>query len=152
LCMMAGIDMIHIPYKGSGPGLVDVIAGQVPVMFNNPASIMPHVKAGRLRGIALSSAERSRLVPELPTVAESVPGFEVRSWHGAFAPAGTPREIVNRLNAEMVKALAQPEVRERFASQGVELVGNKPEEFAAFVQKEHAKWAKVVRASGARAD
>jgi tripartite-type tricarboxylate transporter receptor subunit TctC len=153
LCMMAGIDMVHIPYKGSGPALIDVIAGQVPVMFNNPASIMPHLKAGRLRAIALSSAERSRLVPGLPTVAESgVPGFEVRSWHGAFAPAGTSRDIVNRLNSEMVKALNQPDVKERFASQGVELVGNKPEEFAAFLQKEHAKWSKVVKASGARAD
>lgn len=153
LCMMAGIDMVHIPYKGSGPALIDVIAGQVPVMFNNPASIMPHLKAGRLRAIAVSSAERSPLLPALPTLAESgVPGFEVRSWHGAFAPAATPRDIVNRLNADIVQALRQPDIKERFASQGVELVGNKPEEFAAFLQKEHAKWSKVVKASGARAN
>jgi tripartite-type tricarboxylate transporter receptor subunit TctC len=153
LCMMAGIEMVHIPYKGSGPALIDVIAGQVPMMFNNPASIMPHIKAGRLRAIALSSAQRSPLVPAVPTVAESgVPGFEVRSWHGAFAPAGTPRPIVNQLNSEIVKVLNQPDVKERFTSQGVELVGNKPEEFGAFLKKEHAKWSKVVKASGARAD
>ena len=153
LCMMAGIQMTHIPYKGSGAALIDVIAGNIPVMFNNPASIMPHVKEGRLRPLAVSSLTRSKLLPDMPTLAETgVPGFEVRSWHGAFAPAGTPRDIVNRLNAEMVKALAQPDVRERFTSQGVELVGNKPEEFAAFIQSEHAKWGKVVRASGAKAD
>ena len=153
LCMMAGIEMVHIPYKGSGPALIDVLAGQVPVMFNNPASIMPHLKAGKLRALALSSATRSRLLPALPTLAESgVPGFEVRSWHGAFAPAGTSRDIVTRLHGEIVKALSQPDVKERFEAQGVELVGNRPEEFAAFLQKEQVKWSKVVKASGMRAD
>ena len=153
LCMMAGIEMVHIPYKGSGPALIDVLAGQVPVMFNNPASIMPHLKAGKLRALALSSAARSPLLPALPTLAESgVPGFEVRSWHGAFAPAGTSRDIVTRLHGEIVKALSQPDVKERFEGQGVELVGNRPEEFAAFLKKEQIKWSKVVKASGVRAD
>ena len=153
LCMMAGIDMIHIPYKGSGPALIDVIAGQVPVMFNNTASVMPHVKADKLRAVALTSAERSPLVPGLPTVAESgLPGFEVRSWHGIFVPAATPRDVIGRLNTEIVKGLHQSDVKERLNAQGVELVGNKPEEFAAFIQKELAKWSKVVKASGARAD
>jgi len=153
LCMMAGIDMTHIPYKGSGPALVDVMAGQVPLMFNNTASVMPFVKAGKLRAVALTSLERSPLVPGVPTVAESgLPGFEVRSWHGVFVPAGTPAEIVQLLSTRIAAGIAAPDVKERLNAQGVELVGNKPEEFAAFIRAEHAKWGKVVKASGARVD
>ncbi len=153
LCLMAGVDMTHIPYKGSGPALVDVMAGQVPFMFNNTASVMPFVKAGKLRAVALTSLERSPLVPGVPTVAESgLPGFEVRSWHGVFVPAGTPAEIITLLNTRIVAGLAAPDVKERLSAQGVELVGNRPEEFAAFVRAELAKWGKVVKASGARAD
>ena len=152
-CKMAGVNMAHIPYKGSGQALVDVMAGQVPVMFNNTASVMPFVKHGKLRAIALTSAERSLLLPELPTVAESgLPGFEVRSWHGVFLPAATPPEITARLNAEIVKILRLPDVKERLNAQGVELGGSSPEEFAAFVRKELAKWAIIVKESGARVD
>lgn len=150
---MAGVNMVHIPYKGSGQALVDVIAGQVPLMFNNTASIMPFVRSGKLRAIALASAARSPLLPELPTIAETgLPGFEVRSWHGVFAPAGAPREITARLNAEIVKILRLPDVKERLNAQGVELAGSSPEEFAAFVRKELAKWARLVKESGARID
>lgn len=153
LSMMAGIDLVHVPYKGSGPALVDVISGQVPMMFNNTASVMPHVTAGKLRAVALASLERSALLPDIPTVAESgLPGFEVRSWHGVFVPAGTPREVVNRLSTEIVRAVRAADVKSRLNAQGVELVGSSPEEFAEFVKKELAKWAKVVRQSGARAD
>ncbi|MBI3068379.1 MAG: tripartite tricarboxylate transporter substrate binding protein, partial [Betaproteobacteria bacterium] len=122
-------------------------------MFNNTASVMPFVKSGKLRAIALASAARSPLLPELPTIAESgLPGFEVRSWHGVFAPAGTPREITARLDAEIVKILRLPDVKERFNAQGVALAGASPEEFAAFVRKELAKWARLVKESGARID
>lgn len=153
LSMMAGIDMVHVPYKGSGPALVDVISGQVPMMFNNTASVMPHVTAGKLRAVALASLERSALLPDIPTVAESgLPGFEVRSWHGVFVPAGTPRDIVNRLSNEIVRAVRAADVKSRLNAQGVELVGSSPEAFAEFVKKELAKWAKVVSQSGARAD
>jgi tripartite-type tricarboxylate transporter receptor subunit TctC len=153
LSMMAGIDMVHVPYKGSGPALVDVISGQIPMMFNNTASVMPHVTAGKLRAVALASLERSALLPEIPTVAESgLPGFEVRSWHGVFVPTATPRDIVNRLSAEIVRAVRAADVRSRLNAQGVELVDSSPEEFAEFVRKELAKWAKVVRQSGARSD
>ncbi len=152
-CKMAGVNMVHIPYKGSGQALVDVVGGHVPLMFNNTASVMPFVRAGKLRAIALTSAARSLLLPELPTVAESgLPGFEVRSWHGVFLPAGTPPEITARLNAEIVKILRLPDVKERLNAQGVELDGSSPEELAAFVRKELAKWAIVVKESGARAD
>jgi len=153
LSMMAGIDMVHVPYKGSGPALVDVISGQVPMMFNNTASVMPHVTAGKLRAVALASLERSALLPAIPTVAESgLPGFEVRSWHGVFVPAGTPRDVVNRLSTEIVRAVRAADVKTRLNAQGVELVGSSPDEFAEFVKKELVKWAKVVRQSGARAD
>jgi len=153
LCLMAKIDMVHIPYKGSGPALVDVMAGQVPMMFNNMASVMPYVRTGKLRAVALSSAERSKLVPGIPTVAESgLPGFEVRSWHGVFVPAGTPGAVVSLLAERIAAIVRMPDVLERLNAQGVELVGNRPDEFAAFVRAELEKWGRVVKASGARAD
>jgi tripartite-type tricarboxylate transporter receptor subunit TctC len=153
LGMMAGIDLVHVPYKGSGPALLDVISGQVPMMFNNMASITQYVRAGRLRALAVTSSQRSTLMPELPTVAESgLPGFEARSWHGVIAPAKTPAAIVGRLHMDIVRGLSDPALRARLEPQGVELVGNSPAEFSAFIRSESTKWAKVVKASGARAD
>jgi tripartite-type tricarboxylate transporter receptor subunit TctC len=150
---LAGIDIVHIPYKGSAPALNDLVAGQVSLMFDLVLTAAPHVKSGAVRGLAVTGARRSSALPELPTVAESgVPGYEVSAWFGIFAPAGVPQPVVQRLNAEFVKALQQPELRQRLASQGAEPLTSTPEEFAAYLRSEIAKWAKVVKDSGARAE
>ena len=150
---MAGIDMVHVPYKGSPPALTDLIAGQVSAAFDNVLSATPHVKAGRLRAIAVSTGKRSAAVPEVPTVAESgLPGFEVAVWQGILAPAGTPRPIVDTLHAAIVAALGRPDMKERMAANGTDIIGNTPAEFAAFIQSDLVKWAKVVKSSGARVD
>jgi tripartite-type tricarboxylate transporter receptor subunit TctC len=150
---MAGTKIVHIPYKGEAPGLADVLGGQVPMMFSNVPTSLPHVKSGKLRALAVSGAKRSSLAPEFPTVAESgLTGFEVLTWFGMFAPAATPRDIVAKLNAEIVRALNAPDVRAKIAAQGLEIVANTPEQFAAYQQSEIVKWAKVVKESGARAD
>ena len=142
----AGINMIHVPYKGSAPALTDIVAGQVSVMFDNLPSVLPFIKSGRLKPLAVSSAARSRALPEVPTVAESaLPGFDVTVWFAVLAPAATPREIVNRLNAEVVKAIKTQDMRERLAQQGAEAIGNTPEDFAAIIKRDLAKWAKVVK-------
>ena len=148
-----GVQMQHVPYKGSAPALTDLIGGQVQLIFDSMPSAMPHVKSGKIRALAVTTARRSPTVPDLPTIAESgVPGFDISTWYGVWAPAGTPREIVNKVAAEMAKALQQPAVRERLAALGAEPVGNTPEEFAAYCQSELAKWSKIVRESGAKAD
>jgi tripartite-type tricarboxylate transporter receptor subunit TctC len=148
---MAGIDLNHIPYKGSAPALTDLLGGQVSLMFDNMPSSLPHVKAGKLRALAVSTLKRSPTMPQLPTVAESgLPGFEVSVWFAVLAPAGTPREVVNKLNAVLVKALQAPDVKERLASQGAEAVGNTPEQFSAQMKRDLVKWAKVVKDSGAK--
>lgn len=150
---MAGINVVHIPYKGSSPALVDLLGGQVSLMFDNMPSSLPHVKAGKLRALAVSTLKRSPAMPQLPTVAESgLPGFEVSVWFGVLAPAGTPREIVNKLNGAIVKSLQNPDVRERLAGQGAEPIGNTPEQFTAQMQRDLVKWAKVVKDSGAKLD
>jgi tripartite-type tricarboxylate transporter receptor subunit TctC len=150
---MAGVDMLHVPYKGSGPAVSDLIGGQVNMMFDNMPSSLPHVKAGRLRAIAVTSAKRSPAAPDVPTIAESgVPGYEAVAWFGVLAPAGTPPAIVNKLNAEIVKVLKSPDVAQRLASQGAEPVSNTPEEFSAYIKTEMVKWAKVIKASGAQVD
>jgi tripartite-type tricarboxylate transporter receptor subunit TctC len=149
--VMAGVELTHIPYKGAGPGLNDLIAGRLQTVFATAPSVMGFVKSGRLRAIAVTSSKRSALMPELPTVAESgVPGYEASSWYGLLAPAKTPRPVVLRLNAEAKRALAVPEINERLIAQGVDPVGNSPEEFAAYVRTEIIKWAKVIKASGAK--
>lgn len=149
----AKIDMVHVPYKGGSLAIQDLVAGQVGLMFENMPSILPFVQSGRLRGIAVTSARRSTTTPELPTMIESgYPGFEAGSWYGLFAPAGTPREIVARLNADMVKALRQPETRKLLSQQGAEPIGNSEAEFAAFIQAEIAKWGRVIRAAGVKVD
>jgi tripartite-type tricarboxylate transporter receptor subunit TctC len=150
---MAHIDINHIPYKGSAPALVDLIGGQVTVMFDNMPTSLPHVKAGKLRALAVSTARRSFALPELPTVAESgLPGFEVSVWFAVLAPAATPRDIVQKLNAVLVKALQSPDVKQRLAEQGAEPVGNTPEQFAATIQRDLAKWAKVVKDANVKLD
>ncbi len=149
----AGINMIHVPYKGSAPALTDIVAGQVSVMFDNLPSVLPFIKSGRLKPLAVSSAARSRALPEVPTVAESaLPGFDVTVWFAVLAPAATPREIVNRVNAEVVKAIKTQDMRERLAQQGAEAIGNTPEDFAAVIKRDLAKWAKVVKDANIKLD
>lgn len=144
---MAGLEMVHVPYKGSAPALTDVIGGQVNLMFDAGVSALPQVRAGKLRALAVTSAKRSSSAPELPTVAEAanLPGYEATIWFGIVAPAGTPRDIVTRLAQELAKVAQQPALRERFAPQGVELSATTPEEFAAIIKSEIPKWGKVLR-------
>ena len=149
----AGINLIHVPYKGSAPALTDIVAGQVSVMFDNLPSVLPFIKSGRLKPLAVSSAARSRALPEIPTVAESgVPGFDVTVWFAVLAPAATPRDIVNRLNAEIVKAINTSDMRQRLAQQGADPIGNTPEEFSAVIKRDLAKWAKVVKDANIKLD
>lgn len=150
--IMTGTQIVHVPYKGSPQGITDLIAGQVHLMFDNLTSISPHVRAGRVRGIGVSSAKRSSIFPDVPTIAEAVPGYETNAWGGIVAPAGTPQSIVGKLNSEINKALQVPALRERYASIEAEPVGGTAEQFAAFVKKETVKWADVVRKSGAKLD
>ena len=144
--MMAGINMVHVPYKGSGAALTDLLGGHVAISFGGLAAAAPYVKTGRLKILAVANATRSPAMPDVPSVAESgLPGFEVPSWFGVLAPAGTPAPIVNRLNAEMVKILRAPDVKERLAADGAEVVANTPEQFAAYIRAEITKWGKVIR-------
>ena len=150
---MSGTDMQHIPYKGSPPALQDVMGGQVTMTFDNITTAWPLAKSGKLRALAVTTATRSSIAPDVPTLAESgLPGFEVGSWQGVFAPAGTPPDIVRRLNTEIVRILGLPDVKEKLAGLGAELVGNTPEEFAVLVKAEVVKWADVVKKSGAKVD
>jgi tripartite-type tricarboxylate transporter receptor subunit TctC len=148
---MAQVDIVHVPYKGNAAALGDLVAGRVQMMFSNLLTAMPHAKAGKLRAIAVSSGKRSAQAPDLPTIAESgVPGYDLTPWYGLFAPSGTPRPIVTRLNRETDRILNAPDVRERFRLQGVDLVTCTPEEFAALIKKEIPKWREVVKKSGAK--
>jgi tripartite-type tricarboxylate transporter receptor subunit TctC len=150
---LTGVQMAHIPYKGSAPALTDLIGGQVQIMFDNLPSALPHIKAGKLRAIAVTSTKRAPALPDLPTIAESgIPGFEASSWFGMLAPAGTPREIVLRINAEVNKALQAGDMKEKLLAQGAEAVGNSPEFFVEYIRSETTKWAKVVKDSGAKVD
>jgi tripartite-type tricarboxylate transporter receptor subunit TctC len=150
---LAGVDIVHIPYKGSGPAVTDLLGGQVQLMFDNAPNVMPQVKAGKLRALGMSGARRSSFAPDIPTIAESgVPGYEVAVWFGLVAPAGTPRDVVMKLNAEVLRILAMPDVRERFQSQGVEPVGSTPEQFGEHIKGQMVKWAKVVKDAGVQAE
>ena len=150
---MAGIDMTHVPYKGAAPAMQDLVGGRIQLMFDNLASSLGQVRAGKVRALAVTTAKRTPLAPELPTVAESgLPGFDISTWFGVFAPAGTPREALDRLHAEFTRALAAPDVREKMLNLGAEPVGSNPEEFAAYIRAEAQKYARVIRASGARVD
>jgi tripartite-type tricarboxylate transporter receptor subunit TctC len=150
---MAGISMLHIPYKSSAQMTTDIMGGQVEVVFHNAPVLMPHVKSGALRGLAVTSAKRNPSVPELPTVAESgVPGFEVTAWFGFLAPAGTPQAVISKVHADVVKAIAMPDVRERMMAQAAEPIGSTPQEYGAFIASEIAKWSKIVKSSGAKVE
>ena len=150
---MAGVDMQHIPYKGSPPALTDVMGGQVSMTFDNITTAWPLAKGGKLKALAVTTAKRSPVAPDVPTLAESgLPGYEVGSWQGVFAPAGTPPEIVKRLNAEIVKIINMPDVQKKLIELGAEPVGNSSEEFGAFVKTEVVKWGDVVKKSGAKVD
>ena len=148
---MTGVDIVHVPYKGSGPAVVDLLGVQVDMMFDNLPSSAPQIKAGKLRPLAVTTKERSPMLPDVPTMAEAgVPGFESYSWFGILAPAGTPEAIVNKLQGEIAKALADPAMRERFAEVGAVPVGDTPAEFADLIAAETAKWAKVVEEAGVK--
>jgi tripartite-type tricarboxylate transporter receptor subunit TctC len=149
-----GIFMTHIPYRGSGPALLDLIGGNVDVMFDNLPSAMPQIKGGKLKAFAVTSAQRSTAMPELPTVEEAgkLKGFEASSWFGLLAPAGTPPDVVNRIQQEVAKALATPAIKEKMLAQGAIPSGNTPQEFAKLIDAEITKWALVVKASGAKVD
>jgi tripartite-type tricarboxylate transporter receptor subunit TctC len=150
---MTQTSVTHVPYKGSAPAVTDLIAGQVQVMFDNTPNVLPHVRAGKLKALAVSSKARTALAPEVPSVDEAgVPGYDVTVWFGVLTVAGTPREVVQRLNAEMVRILTSTEVKERFAKVGVEVVAGSPEHFSAFLKSEVERWAKVVRDANIKAD
>jgi tripartite-type tricarboxylate transporter receptor subunit TctC len=148
---LAGIDMVHVPYKGSGQAITDLVGDHIKVMISGMASTLPHVKSGKLRGLATTGARRTPATPDLPTIAESgFPGFEASSWFGVFAPAKTPKPIISRLNQDIIKALQDPAVAKRLADVGFEITTGTPEQFAAYIQAEIKKWAKVVKLSGAK--
>ena len=150
---MTGTFMVHFPYRGSGPALLDLIGGTMDIMFDNLPSAMPHIKAGKLKALGVTTAQRSAALPEVPTIAEAgVKGFEASSWFGLLAPAGTPADIVNRIQQEAAKSLGAPELKERLLAQGAIPSGMKPAEFAAYIAAETKKWEKVVKASGAKVD
>lgn len=150
---MTGTHMVHIPYRGSAPALQDLIAGRVAVMFDLVLTAAPHVRSGAVRGLAVTGTKRSAALPELPTIAESgLPGYDVTAWFGVFGPAGLPRPVVDRLNAEIARALAAPDLQRRLVSQGADTLTGSPDEFAAYLKSETVKWAKVVRDAGVRPD
>lgn len=150
---MADIKLVHIPYKGEGPAMTDALGGQVPIIFSSLAAGLPYVKSGKLVPLAVTSAKRNPVLPDVPTVAEAgLPGYEATAWYGVVAPAGTPKEIIQKLNAASIKAINSPEVSERLVASGGAAAPNSPEEFAAFIRSEVPRWAKVVKAAGAKVD
>jgi len=150
---MAGVQMVHVPYKGAAPAMQDLIAGRIQLMFDNLASSLGHIRAGSVKALAVTTAKRSSMAPQLPTIAESgLPGFDISTWFGVFAPGGTPQPVVQQLHDEFVKALDAPDVRATMKKLGAEPVGNTPQEFAAYIHSEAQKYARVIRASGAKVD
>lgn len=149
----AGIDIVHVPYKGNAAALLDLSAGRVQMMFSNLLTSMPHVRAGKLRAIGISSPKRSPQASDLPAIAESgLPGFSAVPWYGVLGPAGMPRAIVDKLNAEIARSVLQPDIKERFVSQGIDMQSSTPEQFGELIKSELVKWRKVVREAGAKVD
>ena len=149
---LAKVEMVHVPYKGNVPAITDLLAGQTSLLFATMPTVLPHAKAGKLRALATIGAARSAAAPELPTIAETLPGFEVNNWIGLFAPAGTPAEVVQRWNAEVLRTMQSPQIQARLPTEGARFIPTTPEQFGAFVKDEIAKWAPVVKASGARVE
>ena len=150
---MTGTTMVHVPYKGGAPAILDLVAGRVQLSFASVATALTHIQSGKLRAIAMTGGKRFEGLPNLPTISEAgVPGYEINNWYGIFVPAGTPGDIIQRLNAETIKAVQKPEVRTRLVAAGLEPMWNSPGEFSAYVRSETAKWGKIVRDSGATAD
>ena len=147
---MAGIDIQHVPYKGGAAAAMDLASGRLSMVLDSFLPLQAYIKAGKIRPLGVASAKRSEMAPDLPAIAETVPGFEAAAWFGILAPAGTPRELVMRLNTELVKALRDPELRRRLTQQGFEPGGDSPEEFAAFMRAETEKWARVIRKAGVK--
>lgn len=152
LNLAAGVKIAHVPYKGAGPGIAALMSGEVQMMFNGVSSALPHVKAGRVRALAISSAQRSRLLPDLPTVAESGLRYDTSGWYGLVAPAGTPKAVTGRLQSQLHKALNTPEMKERLASQGIDGIASTPEQLTQHLRAELDKWTAVVKAAGLKAD
>jgi tripartite-type tricarboxylate transporter receptor subunit TctC len=150
---MAGINLVHIPYKGSGPSFTDLLGGQVSLTFDSLLQALPYIKAGKLNALAVLGEKRSSLLPQTPTVAESgVPGYALTNWFGLVVPAATSRDLINRLYGDVSKVLSQPEVRERIQGMGADVIGSAPDAFAGFMRAETAKWAKVVKQANIRAE
>ena len=147
----AKIKLAHVPYKGAAPAVQDLVAGQIDGLVDNPPLVLPHIKSGTIKALAWAAPQRMAILPDVPTAAEAgLPGFEASSWFALIAPAGTPKEIVARLNAEAAKILKDPKMAEQFAQRGIRLVGNSAEEFVAFIPKERARWGEIVKASGVK--
>ncbi len=148
LASMGGVKMTHVPYKGAGPATIDLLGGRVSCMFGTILPTLPHIKSGKLRAIGISSFKRSSALPDVPAIAETLPGFEATSFYGIAVPAGTPKAVIAKLNAEIVRIVTAPDMREKLHEQGAEAVGDTPAEFAAFFRKQMAKWAKVIKDAG----
>ena len=148
LKLMGGVQITHVPYKGGAPALTAIISGEVDLTYENSLIIVPHIKSGKVRALGVTSAKRSKLLPDLPSLAETLPGYGASGWYGLLAPAGTPKDVLARLNAEAVRALRSPDVADKLSSQGAEPAPGSPEDFTAFIRREIEKWAKVVKAAG----
>ena len=149
---VAGVKMVHVPYKGSGPSFIDLLGGQIPLTFDSLTQGLPYIKSGRLRGVATLGPKRTPVLPDVPTVGETLPGYEVVNWFGLVAPAATPRDVINRLHGEIVKILRMPDIHDRLTAQGADPVGSSMEEFGAFMKAETAKWARVIKEANIRVD
>jgi tripartite-type tricarboxylate transporter receptor subunit TctC len=149
---MAGIDILHIPYKGFGQGIADVMAGQVPLIFGGITASISFIRGGKLKGIAVTSPQRAKALPDLPAFAESLPGFDIQAWYGFLAPAGTPPEIVRKIHDDAVSVIKRPDFQERLAKDGIEPVANSPAEFAAQIRADIERWARIVKAAGVKAE
>jgi tripartite-type tricarboxylate transporter receptor subunit TctC len=149
---MAKVDLLHVPYKGTGQAVTDLLAGQIDLLFAPSQSVIQHVKAGKLKALATTGAKRAETLPDLPTVAESVPGYEAVGWFGLLAPAATPKEVVNRISKDANKVLGDSEVKTRMQALGADPAGNAPEEFARFIRDDQAKWSKLMREAGIKAE